>query len=87
MKRRRIKHAENRQIREAFRTSKRDLGDVRRWGWMVDPESFREPGDERTGLKPFRFDPKWGRTWVWEPKDGSEEEKPENNREEDQGQR
>jgi len=79
MKRRRQKHAERRHIAAAFRTSKRELGDHRRWWWVATmPRRYFDPvfGCETE----VYFDPKWGRCYVpdcWNGrKDGAETSPP-----------
>lgn len=66
MKRRRRKHRSRRELRAAFRTSKRELGDHRRWWWVATmPRTYFDPvfGCETT----VYFDPKWGR--MYQPED------------------
>lgn len=62
MKRRRRKAWWRREMRAALRTSKREVGDHRRWTWQATmPFTYFDPvlGCQTTVI----FDPKWGRCY------------------------
>ena len=62
MKRRRAKARIRRELRAAYRTSKRELGDHRRWSWVaVMPFTYF---DDVFGCDTeVSFDDKWGRLY------------------------
>lgn len=62
MKRRR-KARVNREVRRALRTSRREVGDHRRWWWMATmPLIIKDDPVFRCDTEVF-FDPKWGRCY------------------------